>query len=90
MLNRLWAWVKSMVDRLFRRNKPTVEDGVRRAGNIVDAGGKYVSTRRGGPNMPKRQPCPKCHASVRRTRKTMGGAHYYCKRCQADNFVKAR
>ena len=89
MLNRLWAWVKNMVGRLFRRKKETVEDADR-AGNIVGADGKYVSTRRGGPNMPKRQPCPLCRRMAKRVRKTVGGGHYYCRRCKSGAFVRAR
>ena len=40
--------------------------------------GRGVDTRRGGPNMPRRQPCSSCHKSAKRTRKTEGGAYYKC------------
>lgn len=51
--------------------------------------GRLINTRYGGPNMPKHQPCPLCRAWVKRIRKAMGGAHYYCTKCKRDNFVKA-
>lgn len=39
---------------------------------------RKVVTSRGGPNMPKRQPCPVCGSWVKRDRKTVGGAYYVC------------
>ena len=84
MLNRLWAWVKSMFDRLLRRKRQIV--------NGIDYGlpPVYPSTNRGGPNMPKRQPCPLCRRMAKRVRKTVGGGHYYCRRCKSGAFVRAR
>ena len=49
-----------------------------------------LSTRRGGPNMPKRQPCPavRCGKNCKRGNKTMGGAYYICPN-HGDFFVQA-
>lgn len=38
-----------------------------------------------GPNMPKYQPCPECHAGAKRDRKTVAGAIYICNR--GDGFA---
>jgi hypothetical protein len=48
-----------------------------------------VDTRHGGPNMPKRQPCPRGHGWKRRKQKTMGGAYYGCRIC-GDFFIRSR
>lgn len=50
---------------------------------------RVVSTSRGGPNMPKSQPCPQCGKWGQRDRKTMGGAYYRCSRCKSTFFVRA-
>ena len=47
---------------------------------------RLVRTRRLGPNMPKRQPCPSCHAGAKRKFKTEFGANYVC-RCGRVFFV---
>ena len=39
---------------------------------------RYVSTQRGGLNMPKRRPCPVCGKWSKRRNKTLGGADYHC------------
>ena len=39
---------------------------------------RTVNTSRGGPNMPKYQPCPDCGKWSKRESKTMGGAYYRC------------
>ncbi|MBA7642564.1 hypothetical protein ES703_50259 [subsurface metagenome] len=39
---------------------------------------RLVRTSRGGPNMPKYQPCPQCRARSKRQSKTLGGANYRC------------
>ena len=44
---------------------------------------------RGGPNMPKKQPCPKCRRQCRRGVKTKDGANYYCKKCNYHFSVRA-
>ena len=94
MINRLWVWLKAMFDRLFRRKETPVKEapaeGGHRIRNIFDKGGRHVSTRGGGPNMPKHQPCPLCRRMVKRVRKTISGAHYYCKRCKNGAFVRSR
>jgi len=41
-------------------------------------GFRFVSTDRGGLNMPKYQPCPVCGKGSKRRNKTMGGADYCC------------
>ena len=48
---------------------------------------RIVSTSRGGPNMPKSQSCPRCHAATRRTSKAVQGAHYSC-RCHEVFFIQ--
>lgn len=55
-----------------------------------DKMGRPIDTRQGGSNMPRYQPCPSCHRGTKRKRKTVGGAHYYCKRCKAGFFVRAQ
>ena len=50
---------------------------------------RYISTSRGGPNIPKRQPCPMEHGWKKRDSKTVGGAYYWCNRCQHHFFVRA-
>ena len=37
---------------------------------------RVANTSRGGPNMPKYQPCPECGKGAKRVSKTMGGANY--------------
>ncbi len=48
---------------------------------------KLVSTRRGGPDMPKYQPCPLGHGWKKRSSKTMAGALYWCNMCQSSFLV---
>jgi len=50
--------------------------------------GSPVDTSKGGPNMPRRQPCPTCHRPSKRTKKTAGGARYKCP-THGDFFVRA-
>ena len=50
---------------------------------------RLISTRRGGPNMPRFQPCPICHAGAKRKFKAELGANYAC-RCGKAFFVGAR
>ena len=40
-----------------------------------------------GPNMPRYQPCPECHAGCKRDRKTVAGAIYSCNRCDGFMFM---
>lgn len=51
---------------------------------------RAVRTGRGGPNMPKYQPCPQCHGGAKR-REKMGelGANYFCCRHQVSFLVRA-
>lgn len=51
---------------------------------------RIVSTRRGGPNMPKFQPCPQCHGQAKRESKTVGGDYYWCIKCGVAFFVNRR
>jgi len=37
------------------------------------------NTSRGGPDMPKYQPCPQCHSGSKRQDKTITGAFYNCR-----------
>ncbi|MBA7539242.1 hypothetical protein ES705_31521 [subsurface metagenome] len=52
---------------------------------------RLVRTSRGGPNMPKYQPCPQCHGGAKRREKsdTLSGALYFCRRHQVSFFVRA-
>ena len=53
---------------------------------------KYTLFRRsarGGPNMPKRQPCPECRRQCPRGLKTKDVATYYCKKCNYHLSVRA-
>lgn len=53
--------------------------------------GRNVQTsRRDLPNAPKRQPCLSCRKWVRRRRKTMQLAIYYCNKCKIETVVKLR
>jgi len=49
---------------------------------------RVIGTRRFGPNMPKTQPCPTCHAAAKRGAKTAGEAKYGF-RCGEVFFVRA-
>ena len=46
-----------------------------------------INTSRGGHNMPRFQPCPLDHGQKKRAGKTMGGALYYCNKCDTNFFV---
>jgi len=50
---------------------------------------RLVRTSRGGPNMPKYQPCPRCRGGAKR-REKLGelGARYFCRRNQVSFVVK--
>jgi len=92
-MNKLLQWIRTMFDRLFHRKRHTVQEDnlskeLRHEKEWVE--GRVTTTNRGGPNMPRYQPCPDCGRWVRRQHKTAAGADYYCKRCQAGNFVRAR
>ncbi len=50
---------------------------------------RVLQASRGGPNMPKYQPCAQCHASSKRQEKTLGGANYLCRQRHGKFFVKA-
>ena len=39
---------------------------------------RFIGTKRPGPNMPKRQPCPNGHGWMPRQQKTENGAYYFC------------
>gem|GEM_PF-3888603 len=91
-----------MFDRLFHRKRPVpASASVEHAEGVCPCPacrakarhlkhGQFVTTGRGGPNMPRYQPCPDCGRWVRRQNKTGAGADYYCTKCQAGNFVRAR
>jgi hypothetical protein len=48
--------------------------------------GKPVDTRQGGPNMPRYQPCSRCHRGSKRVEKTAGGANYRCPNPEHGKF----
>jgi hypothetical protein len=54
---------------------------------------RWGSTSMGGPNMPKRQPCPKCNGQRPRVEKVdsngMRGAYYFCSKDNLRFFVSA-
>lgn len=88
-IKQLVEWLRTMVSKLTdfspgRQPAPPVNTELEKKlardmqENRARGVGRGVDTRRGGPNMPRRQPCSSCHKSVKRTRKTMGGAYYKC------------
>ena len=92
-MNKLWEWIRDMLDRLFRRKRHTATESLECKEHRHDREhdlGSAMTTTRGRLNMPKRQPCPLCRASVKRKRKTWAGAHYYCNKCKNGLFVRAR
>ena len=52
---------------------------------------RLVRTSRGGPNMPRYQPCSQCHGGSKRQEK-LGelGASYFCRRDQVSFVVRCR
>lgn len=61
----------------IKEEKPEVEERLVR----------IITTGRGGPNMPKYQPCPNCHGGAQRESKTPSGANYWCEKCKLGFFV---
>ena len=73
-----WAKIKA-----FFKEKPA------RVVNIAaEIAERFINTKRGGPNMPKKQPCPHCKGWVPRFEKTEDGAIYSCTRCKLKFLVK--
>ena len=99
-LLKYWKRAWSMLSKLLRRSRggdsvepepaPHVDKALERklARQIQRGAAKAVDTCQGGPNIPRYQFCPRGHGSKKRTRKTMGGAYYGCKKC-GDFFVRA-
>ncbi|MHB8084314.1 MAG: hypothetical protein ACYDHZ_00610 [Dehalococcoidia bacterium] len=57
---------------------------------LVDhPGSRIILTSRGGPNMPRFQPCPDHGTWGKRSQKFMGGAEYYCRQCKSTFFVRS-
>jgi len=85
---KIWSWIVRMLKRLLGKNSevpqsipaPIVEE------KRKEAKYRVIKTSRGGPNMPKRQPCPECRGWRRRQEKTTGGAWYRCSRCDVRLF----
>ena len=48
---------------------------------------RTIVTSRGGPNAPKKQPCPLGHSWKKRVGKALGGALYYCNVCKGEFLV---
>lgn len=98
MLKKILQWIKAMVSKISALlphrsgSEPAPERNIkleRKLGKEIARGrGRGVSTAQGGPNMPKSQPCPKCHGKAKRDRKTVGGAFYDCPR-HGEFFVRA-
>lgn len=103
-LKKVWRWIKTMMRKLLHRSKQKASIEAEPAPGVLtdldkklgreiqkrQAKGqiKVADTRQGGPNMPRYQFCPQGHGLKRRTRKTMGGAYYGCKKC-GEFFVRA-
>lgn len=87
-------WIVRLVKRMFPGHKvgdsavalPVVEE--KKTPKKQEPMYRVVGTSRGGPNMPKRQPCPKCGKWSKRGAKTLGGAYYSCS-THGEFFVRA-
>ena len=91
-LKRILEIIKNMAMRLLRRKqykapKHNLELENKIAKDIQERG-KFVDTRRFGPNMPRRQHCSSCHKGAKRIAKTTHGAYYHCSKC-GEFFVRA-
>ena len=57
---------------------------------------RYIGTSQGGPNAPKKQPCPSCHGLkfVKRVGKNVAKgaflAIYKCRKCKVDFAIRVR
>jgi len=70
-MKRLWG-------RLFsKKAAPLAPPAAGRRPEAVEQKRRLI-TSLGGPNMPKRQPCPDCRRWVKRDSKTAEGAYYLC------------
>jgi hypothetical protein len=105
-----WEWLKSMVAKLPKllprrqaQEKPEPAPGQlteldKKLGREIQKRqakeGKAVSTTKGGPNMPRYQPCPKGCGLKRIVDKAVvggvPGALYYCNHCKQEFFVSAK
>jgi len=83
-IKRVWNWLRSKMARFFRHSPSEV---VISQNQEVQEATKVVATR-WQHNMPKSQPCPRGHGWKKRVEKTMGGAIYWCNRCQSNFIVK--
>lgn len=95
LVERIWDWIKSTVLKLPRAGPAltphrNIELEKKLARDIQKNQGKGVDTRRGGPNMPKYQPCDICNRGAKRVQKTLTGAKYHCKKCNNDIIVAAK
>lgn len=100
IIKKILEWIKAMVSKLAeliprqrqaeREPTPHVDKALERrlAKRIQQGAVRPVDTRQGGPNMPRRQPCPSCHKRAKRKRKTMGGGYYECRK-HGEFFVRA-
>lgn len=86
---KVWNKVKAILSQLLnwlRRRVKSVES-TSKVKKVDEELARLVSTKRSGPNMPRRQSCPNGHGRKRRDHKTMGGAYYHC--WCSDFFVRS-
>ena len=83
------VWVRSEEkDHTLTLEAPTKADQPK--ASLTGPGPQVHQRRRDLPNAPKRQPCRSCRKRVRRTRKTMGLAFYWCNKCKVETVIKLR
>jgi len=103
-IRKIWERIKEMVSKIadmiprrFKHGDPEPTTGVptaldKKFGQKIqqrqEKMGKPVDTSKGGPNMPKYQPCHLCSRGAKRSRKTMGGAQYRCP-VHGEFFIRA-
>lgn len=78
---------RELLKKLFRRSKKE-KPAERKPRRWWEFPFRLTDTSRGGLNMPKYQPCPKCRAGAKRRFKTDFGANYSC-RC-GNSFAVIR
>jgi len=80
-----WNWLKALVSKLMKHSKATSPIIMPKSEESPKMRQMVFPTH----NMPKCQPCPLGHGWKKRLQKTLGGASYWCNKCQSDFFVKA-
>ena len=84
-IKRFIGWLKSILVRLFSKREIEVTNQIPSVIAPEVTPDKPVKFTH---NMPKRQPCPFGHGWKKRLEKTLGGALYWCNKCQTSFLVK--